>query len=159
MRIRVPKNQIIKNKYTSGGEYIVESTHQPYQGYYYELNGKLFTGKEYSPSASVLIKVTKDNINPLLAKGSTYLYGLLSGVKLSNLKPSSHIFQKTDPNERYADRFFIKKVNDNPPIIKEINEDTYKQFQNDPLYVSTKIKWDTIGSNEQTLNQIGRAHV
>jgi len=151
MSLRIPLNQTVTSKYTSDGEYVIESTYVSYKGYYYELSGKLFAGKEYDPNAPVIIRVTKENANSLLTNKSTYLYGLLSGIKLSNTKPVSHIFQKTNPNERYADRYFIQRVNDNPPLIKEINKDTYEQFQTDPLYKSTTIKWDTIGSNEQTL--------
>lgn len=151
MALRIPLNQTVTSKYTSDGEYVIESTYAKYKGYYYELSGKLFAGKEYDPNAPVIIKVTRENANSLLTNKSTYLYGLLSGIKLSNTKPVSHIFQKTNPNERYADRYFIQRVNDNPPLIKEINKDTYEQFQTDPLYKSTTIKWDTIGSNEQTL--------
>ncbi len=156
MALRVPLNQTVTSKYTSDGEYVIESTYAKYKGYYYELSGKLFAGKEYDPNAPVIIKVTKENANSLLTNKSTYLYGLLSGIKLLNTKPVSHIFQKTKPNERYADRYFIQRVNDNPPLIKEINKDTYEQFQTDPLYKSTTIKWDTIGSNEKTLDLLDK---
>ena len=32
-----PKNRIITNLYTSGGEYIIKKTGLPYIGYYYSL--------------------------------------------------------------------------------------------------------------------------
>ena len=41
-----PKSQITTNLYTNGGELFVQSTGQPYSGYYYRLsNGQLFSGK------------------------------------------------------------------------------------------------------------------
>ena len=50
MSVRIPSNQIVKSKYTIGKEYMFESTYREYQGYYYELNGKLFAGNMTLPS-------------------------------------------------------------------------------------------------------------
>ena len=56
--IIIPSNQII-HKYTMGNEYVNLSTGKLYQGYYYEFNGKKFTGKEFNPTASVLVEKNK----------------------------------------------------------------------------------------------------
>ena len=42
MGVRVPQNQIIESKYTSGNEYMFAKTYKEYKGYYYEMSGKQF---------------------------------------------------------------------------------------------------------------------
>jgi hypothetical protein len=44
MGIRIPKNQTVESKYTSGKEYMFVSTQNEYKGYYYEMNGKIQPG-------------------------------------------------------------------------------------------------------------------
>jgi hypothetical protein len=132
MRIRVPKNQILKSKYTSGGEYIVESTHKPYQGYYYELNGKTFAGKEFNEQAPVIIKLTSNNINPALLNPQTNLYTSLSKINLQIPSITSV------PNNLSKElNFYCKKINNN--VIKIINEESYLSVKSHPLYQSTYI--------------------
>lgn len=42
----IPKNRILANQYTSGGEYIVKSNGENYVGFYHKLyTGEIFTGK------------------------------------------------------------------------------------------------------------------
>ena len=55
--MRVPSNLIQLGKYTIGGELVDTKTNKPYQGYYYELSGKFFPGKEFNPTAPELKKV------------------------------------------------------------------------------------------------------
>jgi len=55
MALRIPKNQIITGKYTLGKEYVILSSYAPYQGYYYNLNGRTFAGKEFDPKAPEII--------------------------------------------------------------------------------------------------------
>ena len=40
MGLRVPQNQIVESKYTSGNEYMFAKTYKEYKGYYYEMSGK-----------------------------------------------------------------------------------------------------------------------
>lgn len=153
MGIRIPKNQIVQNKYTTGKEYMFIKTYREYQGYYYELNGKTYAGKEFNPGAYELIKIQSNSVNNLLTNPSTYIYGKVSGNKISTFKPQSHVFQNNNPNVRYVDRYFIQKININPILIKEVNEEIYKQSQSDPLYKSVTIRWDTIGDNIVALDK------
>ena len=105
MAIRIPQNQIVTSKYTAGKEYMYKDTYREYQGYYYELNNKLFTGKEFNSNAPELILIPKNNnvlfgFNSLLTKASTYVYGKVSGTKITTSKPFSYIYQY-DSNIRY----------------------------------------------------------
>lgn len=150
MAIRIPQNQIVKSKYTAGKEYMYKDTYREYQGYYYELNNKLFTGKEFDSNAPELILIPKNNnvpsgFNSLLTKASTYVYGKISGTKINSERPLSFIYNY-DSDVRY----FSYQINKNQ--IKEINEDTFKTFQTNPLYILTKLSF-TLGFDEQELKE------
>jgi hypothetical protein len=111
MSIRIPQNIIVESKYTSGNEYIIIDTNIMYKGYYYEMNGKIFAGKEFDINAIELIKLLPKNINPFLLQVSSYVYGKLSNVKLNNTLPISTIYQPTqeDYDRGYSIRYFYKK--------------------------------------------------
>lgn len=142
MAIRIPSNITVKSQYTAGKQYMYESTQREYQGYYYEMNGKVFAGKEFNSNAPTLLKITPNNINSLLTTVATYVYGKITGAKLpSNGQPPSFLFQY-DSNTRYYSYQINKK------LIKEIDESTYKSFSKNPLYkvvsLSYKGGFDTI---------------
>jgi len=141
MGLRVPQSQIVTSKYTSGKEYIFNSTYREYIGYYYELNGKLFAGKEFSTNSPELIRIDSSKVNNLLTHPTTYTYGKISGTKI----PSTYIVAlpvSTNTNllnngGEYFLQFYCSKIGSN--IIKAIDEATYVKLQNDPLYQTTFI--------------------
>ena len=133
--MKVPAN-IIESKYTSGDEFVFLFNYKYYQGYYYELNDKIFAGKEFNVDAPELIKADSKEINPLLTSAKTLIYGSLSKIKLNNTPPSSII---SKGNINGGTRYFSKKNNNNPILIREITEDTFKQYQNNPLYQTISI--------------------
>ena len=137
--IRIPKNQIKESKYTSGGEYIIESTNAPYQGYYYELNNVLYAGKVFDLKSPILIPIK--NRNTLFNKGiSTALFSAISGITSQTLQtPKFNSIPNTiySPPGDTTPKFYCKKVNEKPTIIKEINEDTYNSLKLNPLYQTT----------------------
>ena len=135
MGLRIPSNKVVNSQYTSGGEYMFESTYRDYQGYYYESNGNKYAGKEFNANAPLLIKINSSNVNTLLTNPSTYVYGAVSGIILNNQEPSSYYFNADTTNN--VDRYFISKHNNN--IIKEIDQNTYGQFKNDSLYSSVSL--------------------
>jgi len=147
MPLRVPQNKIVQSKYTAGKEFMFNKTYREYIGYYYELNGNLFAGKEFSPTAPELIKIDSSKVNSLLTSPSTYVYGKVSGIKLDNTKINSYYFNVDTTDNIF--RYFIKKVNEN--IIKETNEDTFNQIQNNPIYLSVSLYYQS-GFNENDLN-------
>jgi len=135
MAIRIPQNQI-KYQYTAGKEYMLENTYEEYIGHYYELNNKAFVGKEFSSNAPVLVKKDSSNTNTLLENPLTNLYGKISGIKINNIPPPS-IVSKSDIF--ITKRYFYKKLNTNPILIKEINKETFDSYQIDPLYQTISI--------------------
>lgn len=150
MSIRIPKNIIVTSKYTSGREYMVISTYKEYKGYYYELNNRIFAGKEFSINAPELQKIEVSKINPLLTKASTYVYGLISNIQFLSSKPTSKIYNPTEEelNRGFVTRYFSKKLNETPIIIKEIDENSYKELQQNYIYQVILIKWSTVSDNE-----------
>jgi hypothetical protein len=138
--MRIPSNIITDNQYTAGKEFMYISTYKEYIGYYYIINNKYFTGKTYSNNSNSkeLVKIKKENTNLLLTQASTYIYGLISKTKMNNISPSSII---STGNINGGIRYFSKQVNINPILIREINEDTFKQFQNNPIYQVISIEF------------------
>jgi hypothetical protein len=136
--VKVPAN-IIETKYTSGNEFVFSFNYKYYQGYYYEINGKTFVGKEFDANAPELIKADSKEINPLLTNAKTLIYGSLSKIKLNNVNVKGII--PPDDHNVNVDlvNFYCKKNNTNPTLIKQISEQTYYALKNDPLYIVTYI--------------------
>lgn len=144
MGIRIPQNQIVKSKYTAGKEYMFELTHKEYIGYYYELNNKTFAGKEFNSNSPLLVKIIPENINSLLTKASTYVYGRILKTKIVNTKITQL------PNDLSRElNFYCKKINDTN--IKIISEESYLFLKLDPLYQTTYI--GTYKGNYQSSEQ------
>jgi hypothetical protein len=142
--MKVPKNIIQTGKYTSGREFVEEKTNKPYQGYYYELNGFLYTGREYSIDAIKIIKI--ENQNQLYNSSNTALFSLVSGITSQQLSsPPINSINKHNPigisftplNKK--PQFFVQKINVNPIIIKEVDEKSYISVRGNPLYKTTFI--------------------
>jgi hypothetical protein len=138
MAVRIPQNQIITNQYTSGGEYVLVGNQKEYQGYYYEMNGKTFASKgkdeKPNPSDSEIIKRNSEKYNKLLDNPTTYVYGMISGIKINNFIPTSTIYNYNS-DVRYFTYLTTKKT------IKEVNEDTFNQIQTNPVYTSVKLNF------------------
>lgn len=145
--IIIPSNQIV-TKYTIGKEYVDINTYKDYQGYYYELNGKAFIGKEFNPTASVLIKKDSTAFNPLLSNPVLSSYG-----KLTTLK-SNVVNSQTEPpyidntlelpnfneNDISYSAYFYGKVVDKQMLIKQISQKTYNEYKNNPAYNVIEVK-------------------
>ena len=140
--MKVPKNIIQTGKYTSGGEFVEELSNKPYQGHYYELNGSLYTGKEYSVDAVKIIK--KQNQNQLYNSTSTAMFSFMSGITSQQLSvPPINSINNNVLNgygiQPPSTQFFAQKININPIIIKEVDEKSYTSLQGTPLYKTTFI--------------------
>jgi len=145
MGIRIPKNQTVESKYTSGGEFMFASTQNEYKGYYYELNNKTYAGEKFDSNNLEIIKIKSDKYNTLLGNAATYIYGVVSGIKLNNKKPIPYIY-KYDSDKRYF------SYNTTNKIIKEINKDNFDSLQSNPLYVTVALSFIN-GFNDNELNE------
>jgi len=152
--MKIPSN-IIEIKYTSGNEFVFSFNYKYYQGYYYELNDRIFAGKEFNINAPKLIKANSKEINPLLTSVKTLVYGSLSKIKLNNTPPSSII---SKGNIKGGIRYFSKKNNTNPILIREITEEIFKQYQNNPLYQTISIDFPEGGyfGEQQSLDDANK---
>ena len=138
--MKIPSNLIQTGKYTSGGEYVEAISNKPYQGYYYELSGILYAGKEYNKNAPKLIKAQEANqlYNNNL---DTAIFSINSGITSQQLQsPPFYNLPVSDLTYRNATiRFFAKKTNNTPILIREINENAYNSLKNDFIYQTTYI--------------------
>lgn len=151
MAIKIPQNKIIV-KYTSSGEYVVKNTNKKYKGYYYELNGTTYAGKEYNDKNPILIKITAENYNNLLSNIKTALYGLISNVNIP--KTPKIISAYSDPASESI-RYFIKKINISPILIKEVNKDTFTSFKTNPIYQTLEVNYRP-NLPESVLNELNK---
>ena len=139
--MRVPKNIISENLYTQGNDFVDAKTNAPYQGYYYELNGKFYTGKSFDTKAPEIIKVKQSN--SLFNDLSTAVFSAISGI--SSMAITSAIIKGNpvgDSNLDYINKtvsFYSKQLNVNPILIKSINENIYISLQKDAMHQTTYI--------------------
>jgi hypothetical protein len=145
MSLKIPKNIIIESKYTQGKEYMTINTYKEYQGYYYELNDRVFAGKEFDVFAPELIRFSSNKINPLLTRLSTYAYAALS-QKQNNILSTVINILATDINPNTdksgEETYYTRKINEIPYSIKQIDKKTYNNTLKDPIYQSVILKAD-----------------
>jgi hypothetical protein len=161
MSIRIPANIIIESKYTIGGEYVLKTTYEDYQGYYYTFNGKTFAGEKFALKAPVLIKKEVKEENALLASSDSTVnaYGKL--IKSSPLlakppKPLSNTLNVPSDDSTYMAYFYRTVLENKNILIKEIDEDTYKKYKDNPLYIvaSARLDLGDAGITNEELSKI-----
>jgi hypothetical protein len=121
-----------------------ESTYKEYQGFYYEFNNKFFTGREFNIDSPELIKINSDNVNILKQNPKTKRYSAVSNQKIYKEEkviglPYNDFNNLCDRSGNLFLKFFCKKVDSNPIIIKNIDEDTYTKLFGSILYYTTYI--------------------
>ena len=140
--MKIPLNLIKTGKYTIGGKYMYVASYKIYQGYYYELNNKVFAGKEFNINAPELVKIDSAIVNTLLTQASTYTYGKLSKSKIntSNIQPFYFTPTEEEKSTGEALRYFVSKKNQTPILIKEISKENYGLLKSNPIYNTVAIK-------------------
>ena len=138
--MRVPKNIISEGLYTSGNEFVDAKTNAQYQGYYYEYSAKFYSGSEYQPQSSEIVKIKASN--SLFNNISTVVFSALSGISSQAL--ISAIVKgnpTTDSGMSHGNNvtFYSRQVNIQPILIKSIDENTYLSIQKDAMYQTTYI--------------------
>ena len=134
--MKIPANVIETGKYTSGGEFVYKSNQSPYKGYYYILNDRFFEGKEYKADAQEIIQIKESNT--LLYRLATAAFSLASGITSQSLRQRPVPSVQSNIEGVFTPiRYFSRKVNIKPTVIKEISKETYDSLQGDPLYQTT----------------------
>lgn len=146
--MRIPPNIVISNQYTVGKEYVYADSYKEYQGYYYELGGKFYAGKDTDVNAPILIPINSSDINLLLVRKETQVYGKLSQIQINPAKKPTSVVYNYERDVRY----FCSKVNISPSIIREISKITFNQIQNNPLYASVSLSFIG-GFDDNELNE------
>jgi len=112
----VPLDKIQQNQYTRGNEFVLDGKY--YQGYYcIVLENQYYTGKTYTQNSK---KLTKVELPPLPSK-------------ITSLPPQYGLV-----------RYFLKQINRQPIVIKEVDEKTYNEFLNNPFYEKVSLKTSDI---------------
>lgn len=149
----VPPSNLLNIKYASeeisGANILVLASDltTPYVGYYYEIGGRTFAGKEYNSFAPELVRkpdTPSSNKNVLFTSGpSTEEYSKLSGIVITStpLKTIPFTINKQDIKNKYKIRYFVKKLYDPNIIIREVNEESYKLLSKDLFHQLLKLKF------------------
>jgi hypothetical protein len=125
----IPSNNILTDQYTRGEEFSIKNTGEIYKGYYCIVQGnKFYTGKIYTSLSEELIK--------------------LSQFQDNNLPPTSITPEKNLDIIRY----FIKKINVFPIIIKEVDKNTYESLTSS-FYAKVSIAGNQIYLGSQLLEE------
>ena len=164
-----PLSQIVTNLYTNGEEYALQSTLQPYTGYYWRTSqNKFFTGKNPQDTP---IEALIPLINPLQTQETSQnlvfteisyssedvsIYDSISETPFTSVQIPTYSpnvpTQQDYENGEYT-RYFCKKTNE--IIYIEIDKDTYdKLISQDATidfqyYLSFSIPWQLTGDKEQ----------
>jgi hypothetical protein len=146
--MRIPKNIISENLYTSGDEFVDIKTNALYQGYYYEYKAKFYAGDTFNYQAPEIVKIKASN--SLLNNISTVIFSALSGIT-SQALTSAVVKGNPIDTENKTVIFFSRQVNIQPTLIKSIDENTYISIQKDALYQTIYIgtyKGNTITADQ-----------
>jgi hypothetical protein len=123
----IPADKILESQYTRGNEFVSLTTGKYYQGYYCIISGnKYYEGKTYNSQSKQLKKVEP---TPVTA----------APVSL--------------PPQKTATRYFIKKVNIFPAVIKEVDEQTYNILVNDAYYQKATVEGGMVFRNSPELDK------
>jgi hypothetical protein len=141
--MKIPTN-IITTGYTIGNEFIYPENNNPYVGYYYKINNSFFQGKVFNSNAPQIIK--KENSNKLLNNPKTKTYSQIKGITSQQLESPEYNYLPFSGilNNPNSVRYFVKKVNVYPIIIKEVNEDTFQELSSDPFYQTISVNFINI---------------
>ena len=162
-----PKNKVSPSQYTKGNEYVFISSGKDYIGYYYKaFDGKYFTGK--TPTYNDFELVIAPDINNS-SKDYFYRNNIENNRILNILNPELKSLPQTllpkptlvtPTGEDYTNGFFIryfaKRINTNPIVIFEIDEQTYDDLSsqspkyNFALYDVISLSWQISGQLKTT---------
>lgn len=146
----IPATRVEEPKSTSGGEFIVKSTGEPYKGFYVKsFKNKYYSGKSPENLGAEIIKVktTPDNLSGTLSSNLlTILLELAKGV--FNRKPTA-----SEKKAGTMKRYFVKDKNTSK--INETTQDIYQQAKQLPNRLFAEMNWTIKGpANDIDFNGI-----
>jgi hypothetical protein len=154
--MKIPSNIISLGKYTIGNEFVNPKTNEVYQGYYYEISNTFFIGREFKYNAPEIIKIS--NKNTLLDNPKTKTYSQISNITSQKISLPSYnyipLFELKEADLEDITRYFIKKLDSNPILIREINKETFDTIKSHPLYQKISITEPELLNPEQIEKQM-----
>lgn len=167
----IPKSLVNNNLYTSGGEYI-NPQGKPYEGFYHELfNGQVYSGKTpLDPNKTLLKKPIQSSTGvpnnvPQDALNQQYISLNPQDQEIYEYgkDPETYfpILNSQDYKRGQIIRYFAKKRNQSPALIREIDKATYDDIivqggeYNYVLWSVIKLFWKVTGPLYDSKNQYG----
>lgn len=126
----IPADKILENQYTKGNEFVSLTTGKYYQGYYcIILDNKYYEGKTYNSQSKQLKKVDPTPV----------------------ASPPVSL-----PPQKTPTRYFLKKINIFPVVIKEVDEQTYNSLINNVYYQRATVETEMVFRNSPELDKAER---
>jgi hypothetical protein len=150
--MKYPQNKIQENKYTSGGEFVEKNSNRDFKGSYHIIGNQYFIGAKFKANADEIIKKT-GFLNKVPSSTVDYSF-LKNNQKL--ISPNNLPSFNFDPNPQeikngVTNRYFVKKLNNNPILIKEVSKSDYNTYVNDPFYQIISIQWNIGLNNDKNI--------
>lgn len=146
--MRIPKNQIKENQFTSGNEFVENISYKPYKGDYCVVGNKFYSGKTFNAISIEIIKKSPESnkFNSFDSNTTKYFYKSSNSTRdimVDNVNIQNIHFVPTQEqiNKGYATRYFVKKENSSPIIINEVTEENYNNINN-PVYLKASLNWN-----------------
>ena len=158
------KSKISTHLFTNGDEFINSITQENYIGWYnIDAEGKIFSEKVLNVEKSFIL-LPKEMKTTLYEKN---VNNEISKIKMQKEAKSYYpIVKQIDIDNKYINRYFVKKNNVEMLLLKEIDEETYRSIKNqegiyyDSLYTTYEIQWwiglskiECVNRNKEALNK------
>lgn len=165
----VPLNRILTDQYTSGGEYYVASSGEPYAGFYHEYyTGEAFSGN--NPSFSYKQRLVRNRADVDIESNQDYIVSLDVSANFPKVASTTY---RTVPSyfpqptqEDYTigtiTRYFAKETN--TLRFTEVSSNTYNELRNGSskylwtYYTTFNLPW-TISGEELQAAQTNKKNV
>jgi hypothetical protein len=160
--MKIPKNQLIENQYTSGGEYVNTSNNLIYSGYYCIVSGRYFIGKTFDLYAIELKPLNiqeVDKLNIINNLPNNLPNSLSQKIVSSVMDTQVNVISVSKNSEKGNFRYFSKQTNIFPIIIKEVSQSTFNNIKTNPLYQTLAINSNAIFDNSAVLNEADKTFV
>lgn len=162
-KIYYPEDQIEKNLYTRGKEWMYLNDWREYIGYYHKYsNGEVFTEREWDPNRSEVLVPYKERQDSYFKYLDVKKYTLHQGEKYELIGPQKYFAYSApravkrlptdiETENGLMERYFVYKRNESNRIMVEVDSKQIENFDKDNtginqyLYGLVKIPWKLSG--------------
>lgn len=162
-KIYYPEDQIEKNLYTRGKEWMYLNDWKEYVGYYHRYsNGEVFTEREWDPNRSEVLVPYKERQDSYFKYLDVKKYTLFQGEKYELVGPQKQFLYSApravkrlptdiETENGLMERYFVYKRNEPNRVMIEVDSKQIQNFDKDNagidqyLYGLVKIPWKLSG--------------